>query len=242
MEKGFWTPVAGILVLALAGGCTQYTDLNKGISEMATRNVPERLKEINGVYEVGPMDSLGIAVQDNTNLNVTVIVRPDGCITFSPLGDLYVEGKTPEGISEELSKQLESRIRDVETTVTVLAFNSKKYYVFGEVRSPGPQPFTGRVTVVDAIASAQYSTIRSAPKRVRLVRGALENQKVFRINLNKIIKEGDANLNLMLQEGDILYVPTNRYAIVGDAIDLLLRPFRSLLSAVFLGTQIQNLQ
>ena len=242
MGKGFWTPVAGIVVLALAGGCARYTDLNEGFSEMASRNVPERLKEIHGVYEVGPMDELGIAVQDNPSLNTRVTVRPDGCVTMSPLGDVYVEGKTPEGISEELSKLLESRIRDVETTVTVLAFNSKRVYVFGEVGTPGPQAFTGIVTLVDAIANARGVNRRSAPGRVRLVRGALENQKVFKINLKKIIKEGDANVNLMLQEGDIVYVPTNVFAKVGDAIDLVLLPFRGLLSAVFMGAQVQNLQ
>ena len=242
MRKGFWTAVAGIFVLALAGGCARYTDLNEGISEMATRNVPERLKEINGVYKVGPMDGLGIVVQDNPNLAATVIVRPDGCITFSPLGDVYAEGKTPEELSEELNKGLASRIIDVETTVTVLGFNSKKIYVFGEVGTPGPQAFTGIVTVIDAIANARGVTIRSKRGSVRLVRGALENQKVFKIDLRKIVREGDANLNLMLQEGDIVYVPKNVFAEVGDAIDLALWPFRSLLSVVFLGAQVQNLQ
>jgi polysaccharide export outer membrane protein len=242
MGRAFWMPLAGVFALALAGGCTRYTDLNKGFSKIASRSMPERLKVINGTYKLGPPDVIEIRVQDNPDLSTSVIVRPDGCITFSPLGDLYVEGMTPEKISAELNKRLEERIRDVETTVTVVGFNSKKIYVNGEVNAPGPQPFTGDMTIAEALANARFVTVRAAPGSVRLVRGGRENRKLFKINLNEIIRKGDADMDLMLQEGDHIYVPANAFAKVGYAIDAVLWPFRSLLSAAFSVVAVQNVQ
>jgi len=240
MGRAFWMPLAGVFALALAGGCTRFTELNKGFSRIASRDVPERLKVINGTYKLGPPDVIEITVQDNPDLSTSVIVRPDGCMTFSPLGDVYVEGMTPEEVSLELNRRLEERIRDVETTVTVVGFNSKRISVHGEVRAPGPQAFTGDMTVADAIANAKFVTIRAKPKSVRLVRGGRENRKVFKINLNKIIEEGDADMNLMLQEGDHIYVPTNEFAWVGYQIDNVLYPFKSLLGALFTWSAVQN--
>jgi len=240
MGKGVWVALGGVIALTLTGGCTPYTDIREGINAIQSRSVPERLKVINGTYEVGPPDVIQITVRDNPDLTTDAIIRPDGYITFPLLGDVYVEGRTPEGISEVLDTELANYIKDVETTVTVVGFNSKKVFVFGEVRSPGPQPFTGDVTLVEAIASAGSITIRSAPRGVRLVRGDLESPKIFKVNLKKITMAGNANFNLQLKENDIVYVPSNVFAKVGYAIDNVLYPFRSLLGAAVTARAAQG--
>jgi len=241
MRKSVWAASAGFLALALLGGCTRFTDVREGINAIESRSVPERLKVINGTYKVGPPDVIRISVRDNADLATEAIVRPDGYNTFPLLGDGYVEGMTPEEISEMLDTELASYIKDVETTVTVIGFLSKKIFVFGEVNRPGPQPFTGDITLVEAIANAGSITLRSAPGSVRLVRGDLEKPKVFKINLKKITMKGRASLNLQLQENDIVFVPTNGFAKVGYAIDNVLYPFKSLLSAAFTTRAVQGL-
>ena len=136
MEKSAWTAFAGFLALALLGGCTRFTDVREGINSIESRSVHERLKVINGTYKIGPPDVLQITVRDNADLATQAIVRPDGYITFPLLRDVYVEGMTPEEVSDVLNTELASYIKDVETTVTVIGFFSKKIFVFGEVRSP----------------------------------------------------------------------------------------------------------
>lgn len=241
MKRSAWTAFAGFLALAVLGGCTRFTDVREGINSIESRSVPERLKVINGTYKIGPPDVLRITVRDNADLATEGIVRPDGYITFPLLRDVYVEGMTPEEISDMLDTELGSYIKDVETTVTVIGFFSKKIFVFGEVKKPGPQPFTGDVTLVEAIANAGSITIRSAPGGVRVVRGDLEKPKIFKISLKKITAKGRAGLNLQLKENDIVFVPTNGFAKVGYAIDNVLYPFRSLLTAVFTASAVQGI-
>ncbi len=239
MDKSVQMAVVGMLCLAVLGGCTRYTDIREGINAIQSRSVPERLEVINGKYKIGSPDVINITVRDNIDLNIETVVRPDGNITFPLLGDVYVEGKTPEEVSRMLDTELANYIKDVQTTVHIVGFFSQKYYVFGEVNRPGPQPFTGDITLIDALASAGSLTIRSAPGRVRLVRPGLEKPEIFKINVNRIMKKGDGRLNLQLRESDIIYVPTNVFAKVGYAIDNLLYPFRSILGFAYTASLTQ---
>jgi len=221
----------GTLGLVLLAGCSHFTDIREGV--LAAKDTPKRLEMINGIYKVGPPDLLTITVRDNKDLDTEVMVRPDGNITFPLLGDVYVDGLTPEEIAKKLDTDLANYVKDVETTVTVTGFNSKKVFLFGEVERPGPQMFTGNMTLVEAVAGAGSVTRKSAPGRVRLVRGDPEAPKVFKINLKDITMRGETEGNLQLKDGDIVFVPKNAWAIVGDSLDDLLYPFRSVLGLTY---------
>ena len=56
--------------------------------------------------------------------------------------------------------------------VDVTAFNSKVYYVEGDVAAPGRLPITGNETVLDALNYAGGFAPTAAPQNVRLVRPA----------------------------------------------------------------------
>jgi len=221
-----------VLSVAVLSGCaSRFTDVREGI--LAHKSEPRSLELINGTYKAEPPDVIEISVRDNRDLNTQVTVRPDGNITFPLLGDVYVAGMTPEEISKMLDEQLSAYIRDVQTTVTVTGFNSKKVYVFGEVYKQGPQPFTGDMTLVESVANAGGITLRSAPGSVRLVRGDIEAPKVFKINLKDITRRGQQFSDLQLKDGDIVYVPPNGFAKVGYALDNVLFPFRGLLGVAY---------
>ena len=223
-----------VLSAAVLSGCSsRFTDIREGI--LAHKSEPRALEANNGVYKVEPPDIIEITVRDNRDLNTQVTVRPDGNITFPLLEDrdVYVAGLTPKEISELLDKELSAFIRDVQTTVTVIGFNSKKVYVFGEVYRQGPQPFTGDITIIEAVATAGGITLRSAPGSVRLVRGDIEAPKVFKVDLNDIRLWGEQFADLQMKDGDIVYVPPNFFAKVGYALDNVLFPFRGLLGVAY---------
>ena len=56
--------------------------------------------------------------------------------------------------------------------VDVTAYNSKNYYIQGDVAAPGKLPITGNETVLDAINYAGGLIPTAAPQNIRLVRPA----------------------------------------------------------------------
>jgi len=234
--------LTGMCALALLAGCGRsYTDVRSAINRIQSQQSEKRLEEINGTYRVGAADVLSITVRDNRDLDTEVVVRPDGNITVPLLKDVYVEGMTPVEIAQKLDAEYANYIKDVETWVTVIGFNSKRIYVFGEVEREGPQPFMGDVTLIDAIANAGSLTRQASPGRVLVVRGDLSEPKIWKINLKKITMKGQAQYNLMLRENDIVFVPTNPFAKVGYTIDNILYPFRSILAAAYTFFAIDTL-
>ena len=74
------------------------------------------------MYQIGAGDSLTIFVWRNAELTTSVTVRPDGRISVPLINDLYVEGKTPSEVSDEIQTKLAKYIRDPLVTVIVGGF------------------------------------------------------------------------------------------------------------------------
>jgi polysaccharide export outer membrane protein len=93
--------------------------------------------------------------------------------------------------------------------VDVAAYNSKYYYVQGDVGAPGRLPITGNETVLDAVQFAGGLMPTAAPQNVRLVRPAPPGaccEQVLPVNLSAIINAGDPTTNYQLMPGDRLMV------------------------------------
>ena len=122
--------------------------------------------------------------------------------------------------------------------VDVTAYNSKNYYVLGDVAVTGRLPITGNETVLDALQFAGGLLPTAAPQNIRLVRpappGACCNQ-VLPVNLAAITSGGDPTTNYQLIPGDRLIVyrdPIVRFTVL---LDRLAAPFQTVL-----GTTLQS--
>jgi protein involved in polysaccharide export with SLBB domain len=104
--------------------------------------------------------------------------------------------------------------------VDVTAYNSKVYYVEGDITAPGRLVCTGGETVFDAINYAGGFTSTSDPKNVLLVRPARGGKpaKVYAIDLEAIQEKGDPKANLQLFPGDRLVI--GRYPTVRASVEL----------------------
>ena len=123
---------------------------------------------------------------------------------------------------ENLALNLKLKRNDV---VYVSEIEEKLVYVLGEVRSPGALRLTSRMSFLEAIAKAGGPTIDAAPNRIQLIRPDEEiNQSLA---LDDVISATQAP-NYQLEEGDIIYVPTNTIAKLNYAIRFL-TPFSSVL-------------
>ena len=98
--------------------------------------------------------------------------------------------------------------------VEVTAYNSKNYYIQGEVLIPGKLPLTGRDTILDAINYAGGMNAQADHTGVVLYRqpskgGPLE---VLPIDIDQIMMGDDLSTNYQLLPGDRLVIPRNSSA------------------------------
>ena len=164
-------------------------------------------------------------------------IRPDGKVTFESLGEIYAAGKTPKELAETLREQILSLYAlsgDNPIDVRIAAFRSKVYYVLGQVYKPGPKTFTGNDTVFRALAHARPNPM-AWEQRVQVIRPAADNAekpKIFEIDYDRMMAHGDLGKNVLLEEGDVVYVPPTILAGVAMVIEEFARPIGRAFSMV----------
>ena len=93
--------------------------------------------------------------------------------------------------------------------VDVTAYNSKVYYVQGDVKQPGRLPITGSDTVLDAIHYAGGLLPTADPQNIRLIRrtpGNPDATTVLPVDYIEITTGTDTSTNYQLMPGDRLVV------------------------------------
>jgi polysaccharide export outer membrane protein len=241
MIRGLVVPLL-LAVMVLLFGCAG--DQQAFQTRLAQQDLQAKLKEVKKPliksedYRVGAADVITVEVRGQPDLSRTVVVRPDGKVTLRLLGDVYVSGMTCEEIDEKITRMYKEYIVGADVTVSVVAFNSQEIFVFGQVPREGPQPYTGELTIMEAISRAGGVLPRAEPKAVQIVR----NNKVWKVNMDDIVINGRTDQNMYLQPGDIVFVPMNGFARAGFALDNIFFPLRSFFSFVFLGDSVNDVK
>ena len=88
-------------------------------------------------------------------------------------------------------------------------FIKNRVYVLGDVHNPGLYESKTDVTILEAVTRAGGANLSAARSRVRIVRGSSKNPEVIPIDLKRLIDNSDLSLNVSLQDGDVVYVPTS---------------------------------
>ena len=94
----------------------------------------------------------------------------------------------------------------------------QKVFVLGEVGSPTIVPlYKGQLKLVDALTQAGYVTNTALKDQIKVIRGGLNNPMMRTIDL-AALEEGDGRQNIILQAGDIIYVPNSFIGKVNDVL------------------------
>ena len=171
-------------------------------------------------------------------------IRPDGMISFEGLGEIEAAGRTIEEVANAIRARVLELYR-IEGTrpvdIVILTYRSKVYYVLGEVYLPGEKEYTGRDSVLSALAQAQLNPM-AWKQRVQVIRPSSDpniRPKIFEINYDKLVAHGDTSQNVLLQEGDVIYVPPTILAGIAQVIEEFARPIGRAFSTVNIVQQTQ---
>jgi len=184
-------------------------------------------------YVIEPPDSIRIIAPNAPEIDgIGQRLRPDGYVTLYLLGDIFAAGKTPTQLASEIEERILKFYQDVDVQIQVTGFNSKRYYVAGET-SAGIRQFNGTDTVLDAALGSGIPRT-SWPEKAVLIRPNEQGDLIRRmsVNLAKMVETGDLKYNVVLEEGDILFIPVNPLAAIGYTFQNLLFPVSPAISAV----------
>ena len=170
-------------------------------------------------YVVGSQDVLTINSYDQADLSGKFTIEADGTFTYPLIGRFKAGGLTLRAVEEGLKKRLkdEGFFKNPQITVAVEQYKSQKFFIVGEVRSPGSYPLSGNMTLVEALARAGSTQPTASGEAVIVHAGNSaagpvvpttdpDDPNVVRVNLREL-ENGGFSQNVVLRDGDTIFVP-----------------------------------
>ncbi len=180
-------------------------------------------------YIMTPGDKLQIYVLGHPDLSSTrassdsaYTVRPDGKLNFPLVGEIDTNGLTVFEFTNLLTKELSEYIINPQVTVNVSVLGTTRVYVLGEVSRQGMHELTKSHRVLDALGAAGGFTQKSAKKSLYLIRNrGTAEENVQKLNILNYFKKGDMSQNMVLQEGDCLFLTSNHKLTLGNIVSFI---------------------
>ena len=158
-------------------------------------------------YLIGPGDVLSISVWKEEGMQLEVLVKPDGGITFPLAGEIKAGGLTTKALSDALVEKLKRYIPNPSVTVSVLKSVSNKIYVIGKVNRPGEFIATGYMDVLQALTMAGGLTPYADSDEIKIIRRTDTGTKMKLFDYDEVISGERLDMNIILKAGDTVVVP-----------------------------------
>lgn len=162
-------------------------------------------------YRIGPGDQLQVNTWQYPEYSPTLMVLPDGEISFPLIGEVKAEGLTEKELATLIRDKLSEYVRSPEVTVTVVNPESANFQqrirVTGAVTRPTSVPFRKGMTVLDVVLEAGGPNDFASANSSKLYRSGPGGTQVLNVYLDDILKKGKMETNYELQPSDVVTVP-----------------------------------
>jgi polysaccharide biosynthesis/export protein len=176
-------------------------------------------------YTIGPGDILKITVWGHDDLSKDYPVTLDGRVPFPLIGSVQAAGLSTSELAKRLRDLLEKDyLVNPQVIVAVRDYLSSKVHVMGEAEKPGLFYLTGPTTLLEILSKAGGLS-KTAGKDLVLVRsenrpsgtpGVSSSTVLLRLDVRKI-QAGDVKENVLLQNGDMMFVPkASAFFVLGE--------------------------
>lgn len=178
--------------------------------------------ELSEGYRIGAEDVIQITVYDQPDLSITVKVSPDGYIPFPLLGRIKADGFTGRELETDVEKRLlNDYLNNPLVSILIKEYRSRKIYVLGGVSNPGMYELTKGITLLEALSRAGGLS-NNAARHAVITRSKKQHEnntieEPIKIDLKRLLDEGDTSLNIRINDGDVIQIPsTNSYFVFGE--------------------------
>ena len=202
-------PVQGVVQLT-----SQETSPQQPFEPKLVPNELEQLRNFepaaDAQYRLGRGDEITVDFAGRPNMQAKLVIGPDGRVTLPLAGDIMLAGLTRPEAAQAIEKTLAPYYTNLSAQVTVTKYTSNQVLVLGAVTKPGLVTFNGTPTLLGALTSSGIETgpgkTSQLPERCAIYRG--QNQVIW-VDVKKLLESGSGLVNLRLERGDVVYVPSS---------------------------------
>jgi len=168
----------------------------------------EAVTAVPAKYTVGSDDILVISVLRPDEFVLEVSVTQDGYISFPYLGSVLVKDKTLDEIQQAIEKGLaDGYLKYPVVSVVMKESRSRRFFVYGEVTTPGAYPLDQNMTVFKALSVAGGFTKFGSSSKVKILRPNKDAPGYSTIKIDvKSIMNGSTDADALLTNGDVVVV------------------------------------
>jgi protein involved in polysaccharide export with SLBB domain len=245
------------LCLLLLSGCAPYSTYPPGTVKQINPVVEKETVNLTSLetgtlpmrdeYLLGPGDILFVNVSGKPELSTVAGSkgsRVDGAgnVHLPLVGSIRVSGLTLEQAQTAVQSAFKSYLKDPWSVIEIGDYRTKQVFIFGAVKRPGPVPMLqGGLNLAQAIATAELRDSYYDFNHVRIIRSLTATQgELMVVDFDKIL-QGDA-LPFPLRDGDIIYVPKNRFGNWNDALAEILPSLQTVSAVLQPFVQIRFLE
>ena len=173
-------------------------------------------------YQIRPGDTLQVEVLEDPSLNRSVLVLPDGTVSFPFAGSLRASGRTPGEVGDAITSGIASQfasepnvfvnVTTLNPTPTGTGGGTIHVYMLGEITAPGEKHLNRNITLIQALAESGGFSKFAATKRIilRRIDPRTGKQTARKINYKAIADGTQIGNDVRLREGDVIIVPERR--------------------------------
>jgi polysaccharide export outer membrane protein len=182
-------------------------------------------------YRLGASDRLIVRVLPDPALERVVVIRPDGRFSMDLIGDVDAAGRTTGELASDIQTRISEYRQSPSVSVSLELPASTAVTVLGEVNARSIFPLDRPIRLSEAVAKAGGPTVLAATSRIRVIRRQGAETVRYDANLD-LIQRGDTRTDLVIQQGDLIYVPAASTVVAGYKIHRALYPIQELTRAL----------
>lgn len=171
-------------------------------------------------YRLGVGDRIRIDILGFPEYGGEYLIAPNGIIHLPWIEAISVLNLTQQELQEKITTQYAEILKRPFVTVTVTQVRPVTITITGEINHPGVYPIDLNIglgaqprfrypTIPEVLTAAGGTTLSANLDEIQIHRSLSGNQKqVIPINLLQLLKTGGDMESLVLQDGDLVFVPT----------------------------------
>jgi len=177
-------------------------------------------------YTLGPGDRVKVEIFNVPEYSGEHRVLSDGTLNLPLIGTVPVQGMTLKQASEAIGNRYREFVRRPIVTVLLLEARPIIIAVAGEVNRPGSytiNPDAPTPTLTKLLQEAGGITRAADIRNIQVRRPRAINSgepQVIQINLWQLLREGDLSQDMILRDGDSIFIPTSDTVSISDATQL----------------------
>ena len=183
-------------------------------------------------YRIGPRDVIALSIYAGGVLQnqMDLTVSEKGTINVPFIGSVQAAGRTVLELETLVIKPLtQDYFVNPEVNIAMKEYHSLQYYISGAVKTPGLYEMTSEPSLLELIAKAggvlpdrgnvayiQRKSEGWVAEKMDIEK-RVSNNGTIKVDLNRLLNQGDMSQNKALKSGDVVYIPLEKVLNVSES-------------------------